>query len=683
MSSMSVSKVSVGRRANMAVEGNVPLAIDAFSRERGISLHLSKVADFPAREQKRRSPWSLYPRIVSLVCVLLVLLYFALHDTHLGRLVRRGQSDQVVVLPALGDGVLEVFQVNAPVAVDDDECKVLLMEHSFGFSYGKPFVGNYNPPSCKFKRVVMNFTVTSRGRQFDRLALMYLNDTEVWRTSTAEPTEAGIQWTYIKDMTPYLSMWRQPQKVIFDLGNLIDDKYTGAFNTTLSLTFSTASAAPPAAGLILPLSARRSASNSPSVFTLPDQRALTTHVLPRNANRATISLSACGQAAEEFWWSNVPSAAISTFTNTTGELPGFSPWREVQILIDGRLAGVQWPFPVIFTGGVVPGLWRPIVGIEAFDLREYEVDVSPWLGLLSDGAPHEFEIKVVGISGKTIAEEVGSSWLVTGKVFLWLDEPGKVTTGSPISIAKDGFGTGSKLATSQDPAGANVTLSTQISVHRELDIRSTITTAGGARVVSWSQQLTYANVNDLSAYGVTQFTNLSRTATDSLTSDLYDRGPSAKYSLVVDSEYRVDPEHEGDLAINATSFCEVEYRTGRGSVFNSGLEPGASGRVRTTQEGKVTYVSKNGASSGTVATKQVFVLEALAKGEPVEIYNRDVGAVGGVVVWDRGSDGSGGKGVEYTGAPAVVRLEESVGSVREVLGRGPGSTRKVLVMGGE
>lgn len=527
----------------------------------------------------------------------------------------------------------------------------------------------------------MNFTVTSRGRQFDRLALMYLNDTEVWRTSTAEPTERGIRWTYIKDMTPYMSMWKQPQKAIFDLGNLIDDKYTGAFNTTLTLTFSTAPTTPPA-DRILPISAHRSASNAPSVFTLPEQRALTTLLFPRNAHRAIVSLSACGQAAEEFWWSNVPSSATSTFTNTTGELPGFSPWREVQILIDGRLAGVQWPFPVVFTGGVVPGLWRPIVGIEAFDLREYEVDVSPWLGVLSDGAPHDFEIRVVGISGKTITE-VGSSWLVTGKVFLWLDEPGKITTGSPIGIAKDGFGMGSKLATTQDSAGANVTLSTQLSVHRELDIQSTITTAAGARVASWTQQLTYTNRNDLSAYGVAQFTNLSRIATDSLISDQYSHGPSAKYSLVVDSEYCVDPEHEGDLAINATSACEVEYRTGSGSVFDSGLEPGTSGHVWTTQKGKATYISKNGASSGTGETKQVFVLEALGKGEPVGVYKRDVGAVGGVVVWDRGGDGGDGRGIEGAGIPLVMGLEESVGSVREVLGRGPGSMKEVLVMAGE
>lgn len=71
----------------------------------------------------------------------------------------------------------------------------------------------------------MNFTVTSAGRQFDRLALMFFNDTEVWRTSTAEPKpEPGIAWTYWKDMTPYLSLWKSPQKLIFDLGNLIGER---------------------------------------------------------------------------------------------------------------------------------------------------------------------------------------------------------------------------------------------------------------------------------------------------------------------------------------------------------------------------------------------------------------------------------------------------------------------------
>jgi hypothetical protein len=68
------------------------------------------------------------------------------------------------------------------------------MVHSFGNSYGDPFIGFYVPPACSFNRVTLNLTVEAAGRQFDRLAVAYLGDVEVWRTSTAEPTRDGIMY---------------------------------------------------------------------------------------------------------------------------------------------------------------------------------------------------------------------------------------------------------------------------------------------------------------------------------------------------------------------------------------------------------------------------------------------------------------------------------------------------------
>jgi len=44
--------------------------------------------------------------------------------------------------------------------------------------------------------VVFNLTMTSKGRQFDRLGHLYMGDIEVWRTSTAEPTWFGIVFRY-------------------------------------------------------------------------------------------------------------------------------------------------------------------------------------------------------------------------------------------------------------------------------------------------------------------------------------------------------------------------------------------------------------------------------------------------------------------------------------------------------
>ena len=107
------------------------------------------------------------------------------------------------VLTVSSDGSLELTDgsSNATVRLVDSDrptCQETLAVHSFGFSYGKPFVGRYTAPKCTFNRVTWNLTVASAGRQFDRLAIVYLGDIEVFRTSTAEPTSDGIEWTYLK-----------------------------------------------------------------------------------------------------------------------------------------------------------------------------------------------------------------------------------------------------------------------------------------------------------------------------------------------------------------------------------------------------------------------------------------------------------------------------------------------------
>lgn len=57
--------------------------------------------------------------------------------------------------------------------------------------------------------------------------LRYFGDTEVFRTSTEEPNRRGISYTYVKDMSQYMALWKQPQKVIFDLPNTLTDVVSG------------------------------------------------------------------------------------------------------------------------------------------------------------------------------------------------------------------------------------------------------------------------------------------------------------------------------------------------------------------------------------------------------------------------------------------------------------------------
>ncbi|TVY45016.1 Peptide-N4-(N-acetyl-beta-glucosaminyl)asparagine amidase A [Lachnellula occidentalis] len=629
--------------------------------------------------------------------------------------------------------VLECFQVYQPVlfpsgAVDEtvmsdgsenttaiaptttaSSCEVLLMEHSFGLSYGKPFVGNYTPPDCKFNRVVMNFTVTSQGRQFDRLALMYFGDTEVWRTSTAEPTANGIRWEYMKDMTEYMYFWNSTQKLIFDLGNLIDSTYTGPFNTTLTATFFTAQESVEPASLIIPISARKGDAGAASVFTLPSDNATNTVSFPRNANRAVFSVSACGQAAEEFWWSNVLQSNVDTFVPVDGTLYGYSPFREVQVLIDGQLAGVQWPFPVIFTGGVVPGLWRPIVGIDAFDLREHEIDITPWLPVLSDGNEHTFEIRVVGLldDGKnsgTLSESVGSSWYVTGKIFLWQDDANAITTGPNPTLLLPAPTIAISQSLTQNSTGANETLTYTTNVSRSLTISSLLTTQNGTSLVTWTQSLAVTNYGLYTAFGAIQVNNQTTTGTDLSTGGTFYKA-AYFYPLWVNSAYIVQPS--GNFTLDASVIRGMDLSIQGSPVFPTGLQPFSSPSISlpaplssnltgssltTTQNGTAHYFGSPsaGTSSGFGSTGQEFWFRGVGVdggAGDAELYYRSVEAVNATVVRDVerlvGVELEGGG---YAGPVEGVLLESQVVtgvvSPKEVIGRGPGKPRALLVQSG-
>lgn len=509
---------------------------------------------------------------------------------------------------------------------------------------------------------------------------MYLNDTEVWRTSTAEPTaHPGIRWTYLKDMTEYLSLWKSQEKIIFDLGNLITDVYTGSFNTTLTATFFNdevdVATAPPA-DLIIPISARKSSSDGVSQFTLPADNATNTVSFPQNANRAVFSVSANGQASEEFWWSNVLQSDVSAFSDTAGDFTGYSPWREVQVLIDGQLAGVQWPFPVVFTGGVVPSLHRPVVGPDAFDLKEHEIDITPWLPLLCDGNSHTFTIYVAGLlddggSEASITQTVAASWYVTGKVFVWLDDEGSVTTGSaPVVEALPPTITVSSSLT-QNSTGSNETLTYDTEVSRAYKVTSTVVSRNASGTVSWTQDLSYSNKGFVSEYGFAQINDFLISGTDETTSSSAavgaDYKTEYKYPLWCNSTYGYSPE--GNLTLFGRLIQGVQVYVEGAAVFPDGLEAfseGGSSQTSPKYAGSLVDTTKDGTayffqyadrsnSSGYGSTDQVFSFGGFtAPGGSIdatpdqELYHRHVAATNSTVTLDDEVVAGGGTTVTST-----------------------------------
>jgi hypothetical protein len=489
---------------------------------------------------------------------------------------------------------------------------------------------------------------------------------------------------------------------------LPDDKYTGIFNTTMTAIFYNTDVvtdqAPPS-DLIIPISARHGANNTISRFILPAENATNTISLPRNIRRAVFSVSANGQASEEFWWSNVLQNDVDTFNATAGELPGLSPFREVQVLIDGQLAGVEWPFPVIFTGGVVPSLHRPIVGIHAFDLREHEIDITPFLPLLCDGKEHTFTIRVAGLNSTgdstatTLTETVNESWYVTGKLFLWLDDdPSSITTGDLPTIFHPPPTIAITRSLTSTTNGTNETLTYTTSVQRTLQItarnlktqHSSSSSDSNSPVTTWSQSLRYSNKGHITAFGFNQVNDLLITGNDTSLTPTSHYHSAYAYPLFCNSSYAVSPQ--GNLSIWAYLRQGKELAVTGASVFPTGLEAfalssssssennggggyggrGLTSRLQTTKEGTAEFrqTGDGRESTGWGEARQVFWFgvdntrgaHSHTRGE--ELYYREVEAVNGTVVEDwrrmkgRGVNGSGdggsGKGKGVMDAEALV-----------------------------
>lgn len=530
----------------------------------------------------------------------------------------------------------------------------------------------------------MNLTVTTQGRQFDRLGIMYLGGVEVFRTSTAEPTPRGIVWTYVKEMQQYNTLWNDSQEIIFALPNIVNNVYTGPLTTTLTATFFTVPDSPPTADQILPIAGNPSGTWGPA-FQVPDGGPASVKVeLPKNIERAVVSLSACGQQAEEFWYTNVFNKDTKTFSESAGDLSGYSPFREVQLLIDGQLAGVSWPFPVVFTGGIVPGFWRPIVGIDAFDLRQAEIDISPWLPLLCDGTSHIFEIRVVGLDDDNeLSNTVESFWLVTGTIFVFLDGAGSITTGSSTrkSIPAPQISTSSFVT--RDSTGANDTLSYSTIVQRYLAISSTMTTSSGTRPISWTQNLSYSNYNLFTHHGVTQYTTQTTAGTDHALPISYQN--DYRYPVTVNSTFQANPNQ---TSISGTISHGLYYTISGPSIFPSGIQSTDSNKTSptifngikfsTTQNASGAYLSTrtSNTSYSFGSTSQVldFSGSEADTGREIELYHRQVTAVNSSVVEDEAENSGVKVAVPVMIGPESMDLFVSgeVGSVRSVLGRGPG-----------
>ncbi|MCO5549331.1 hypothetical protein L7F22_002800 [Adiantum nelumboides] len=448
------------------------------------------------------------------------------------------------------------FEVSRPAGGSSSPCAALILQHAFAYTYDlPPAVANYTPPShcgTLWDQIVLKWSGTCKGRQYDRIAAVWFGGIEVLRTCTAEPTSTGIYWEVRKDVTRFASVFKDPQLVVIELANVVDSTYTGIFNINLTLEFYTSrhhgSQGPnlrrldhddghhamnswsagldsgkhsdpfihadadsrasitdeslynknfdtpsradsrPGEGMDAKLSRKHLESDrvisfhggemrsmyehgvhrktaddgfhkgstpidlidvvppsnfpvgSPADLVIPisksdgfsgghwfdlateNDTAFASFSPPRNILRAVLEICVSFHGTDEFWYTNPPNDYLEA--NGLSGYPGNGPFREVQVFLDDVLVGAVFPFPVIFTGGINPLYWRPAAAIGAYNLPSYDVELTPFVGLLVDGNNHTISMRVTNADG---------SWPLDANLHLWLDPYTSQTMGGVLS----------------------------------------------------------------------------------------------------------------------------------------------------------------------------------------------------------------------------------------------------------
>lgn len=255
-----------------------------------------------------------------------------------------------------------------------------------------------------WQKVVLRLDGAVKGRQYDRIGNVAVGGVTIFRTSSPEPSRDGIEWHVEKDVTSYAPLFAQPNDAEMFLGNVVDKTYTGIFDVRLRLQFFRADRKHPAArtaDIVMPLDGLRE-EGADTVGKI---------AIPANSERllAEVYATGSGGGCEEFWYYAVPLEGYWC-RNPQG------PYREVQVLLDGRVAGIAAPYPHIYTGGWSnPTLWYTIPAPRTFDIQPVRYDLTPFIGVLNDGKAHEMRLHVAGVP------EGREGWKLLPNLQIWRD----------------------------------------------------------------------------------------------------------------------------------------------------------------------------------------------------------------------------------------------------------------------
>ena len=402
---------------------------------------------------------------------------------------------------------------------------------------------DYAPPSkCHgpWAKVVFSadFTVTA-GRQFDRTAQFLIGNMNIFYGTTSEPRAAlSPSWHVESDVTELSAGLKAAQTGSAILGNFVGESggvdYTGIIYANAQLDFYPADfrdPAPKVADVVVPLP-----TASVGAFTLnttTDQLSQSV-TLPRNTEEAYLDVFAQSQSDDEFWWTCVPSDVSSEL-----ESCGNTAFRETEITIDGKPAGIAPVYPWIYTGGVDPYLWEPIPGVQTLNFKPFRVNLTPFAGILADGDAH-----TVGIS----VYNADSYFLATANLLVFTDPHAQRTNGGLLSDTLAAAPTPVVSEKLNTDSSGNITGTVGVRSARNYSISGWLNTSHGRVETTVAARESFSNNQKFTINGtqyiqdITQATTMdvSTTSRQGFLSTIDQKHYTYPFSFLIDEEVAAD-----------------------------------------------------------------------------------------------------------------------------------------------
>eukprot|EP00122_Pirum_gemmata_P003986 Pgem_evm1s3609 len=340
-------------------------------------------------------------------------------------------------------------------------------------------------PQNKWNLIVLDWSANVKGVQFDRFGLIGIGNSELFRFTTPEPTQNGIEWTAEADVSEYHSLFTNKNRIYAWLPNYVTKVYTGVIYGSVSITFYNIPEqswvvekdiilAPPTILPLYPLTEKKSnitalkphyynnkhdKAGSFNTFQQERMRQFQkssqlllrekndnnnnnnnnnispqinanlntvyekTVIFPEKMVKLIVNVHTSGHGCEEFWYTLVSSKY--DHTNCAG-----GAFREILISVDDEIVASHVPFEVVYCYylWICPGLWRPVTGLRSFHIPPFKFDLTGVLGKLSDGKKHTIQIQVN--NGENLSQypkvKQQGSWILNADLLVYQNKAAKV-----------------------------------------------------------------------------------------------------------------------------------------------------------------------------------------------------------------------------------------------------------------